>query len=376
VGAVFRLKEEKERGITIELGFASLTLESGQKLGIVDVPGHEKFVKNMVAGAGGIDLVVLVIAADEGVMPQTREHFDICALLGIKNGLVALTKIDLVDSEWLDLVEEDVRGFLAGTFMEESPIIPLSVVTGEGFPEFLSTLDKTIMRIEAHPDTGLFRLPVDRVFTMKGFGTVVTGTLMSGKVNVGEAVEILPKRVTAKIRGIQVHNESVTVAEAGQRTAINLQGTERTQIPRGDILAHQGVFTPSNRFDIYFKYLSSADRKLKSRTLVRLHSGTSEIISRIILIGRDEMEPGETCHAQVVLGTPTVTMAGDRFVMRSYSPVWTIGGGEILDPLPGKHKRYSDSVLDDFNILRNGTDLERTTPLPYTKHFRKMFFRK
>ena len=356
-----RLKEEKERGITIELGFASLTLESGQKLGIVDVPGHEKFVKNMVAGAGGIDLVVLVIAADEGVMPQTREHFDICTLLGIKNGLVALTKIDLVDSEWLDLVKEDVRGFLAGTFMEESPIIPLSVVTGEGFPEFLSTLDKTIMRIEAHPDTGLFRLPVDRVFTMKGFGTVVTGTLMSGKVNVGEAVEILPKRVTAKIRGIQVHNESVTVAEAGQRTAINLQGTEKTQIPRGDILAHQGVFTPSNRFDIYFKYLSSADRKLKSRTLVRLHSGTSEIISRIILIGRDEMEAGETCYAQVVLGTPTVTMAGDRFVMRSYSPVWTIGGGQILDPLPGKHKRYSDSVLDNFNILRNGTDLERTT---------------
>ena len=354
-----RLKEEKERGITIELGFAALTLESGRRIGIVDVPGHEKFVKNMVAGAGGIDLVALVLAADEGVMPQTEEHLDICALLGIKKGIVALTKIDLVDSDWLDLVEDDVRGFLKGTFMEASPVVPLSAVTGEGLPEFLSTLDEMASGIPAHSDTDLFRLPVDRVFTMRGFGTVVTGTLVSGKVSVGEAVEILPGRVTAKIRGIQVHNESVPVAEAGQRTAINLQGIEKSQIQRGDVLAHSGTYVPSNRFDILFRYLSSADKKLKNRTLVRFHSGTSEIISRIILIGKDEMEPGEEGYAQVILAAPTVAMAGDRFVMRSYSPVRTIGGGEILDPLPVKHKRHSDIVLNDFDVLCGGTDLER-----------------
>jgi selenocysteine-specific elongation factor len=356
-----RLKEEKERGITIELGFAAHTLENGQRIGIVDVPGHEKFVKNMVAGAGGIDLVVLVIAADEGVMPQTKEHLDICTLLGIKNGLVALTKVDLVDGEWIDLVKDDVREFLEGTFMEESPIVPLSAVTGEGLPEFLSALESMASEIPARADADLFRLPVDRVFTMKGFGTVVTGTLVSGRVNVGEAIEILPRRVTAKIRGIQVHNDAVTVAEAGQRTAINLQGVEKSQVQRGDILAHQGTYVPSNRFDILFTYLSVTDKKLKNRTLVRFHSGTSETISRIILIGKDEMEPGETGYAQVILAAPTVTMAGDRFVMRSYSPVRTIGGGEILDPLPQKHKRFSDSTVNDFNVLRDGTDLERVS---------------
>ncbi len=356
-----RLKEEQERGITIELGFASHTLENGQRIGIVDVPGHEKFVKNMVAGAGGIDLVVLVIAADEGVMPQTREHLDICTLLGIKIGIVALTKIDLVEGEWIDLVTDDVREFLEGTFMEESPIVPLSAVTGEGLPEFLSVLEEMASEIPARADADLFRLPVDRVFTMKGFGTVVTGTLVSGRVNVGEAVEILPRRATAKIRGIQVHNDAVTVAEAGQRTAINLQGVEKSQVLRGNILAHPGTYVPSNRFDILFTYLSGTDKKLKNRTLVRFHSGTSEIISRIILIGKDEMEPGETGYAQVILAAPTVTMAGDRFVMRSYSPVRTIGGGEILDPLPQKHKRFSDSIMNDFDVLCDGTDPERVS---------------
>ncbi len=354
-----RLKEEKERGITIELGFAAHTMENGQRLGIVDVPGHEKFVKNMVAGAAGIDLVVLVIAADEGVMPQTREHLDICALLGIKNGLVALTKIDLVDGEWIDLVTDDVREFLKGTFMEASPVMPLSAATGEGIPEFLSVLETMVAEVPPRADADLFRLPVDRVFTMKGFGTVVTGTLVSGRVNVGEPVGILPRPITVKIRGIQVHNDAVTAAEAGQRTAINLQGVEKSQIQRGDILARPGTFMPSNRFDILFTYLSGTDKKLKNRTLARFHSGTSEIISRIILMGKDEMEPGETGYAQVILAAPTVTMAGDRFVMRSYSPVRTIGGGEILDPLPQKHKRFSDSIMNDFNILRDGTDPER-----------------
>ena len=356
-----RLKEEKERGITIELGFASLALKSGRRLGIVDVPGHEKFVKNMVAGAGGIDMVVLVIAADEGVMPQTREHLDICSLLDIKKGIVALTKIDLVDEEWLDLVKDDIEEFLKDTFMEGSPVVPLSSVTGEGLPEFLSILDKVASGIPERRDTGIFRLPVDRVFTMKGFGTVVTGTLMSGEVKVGDAVEIMPgRRITAKIRGIQVHNEAVAKAETGQRTAINLQGIEKTRIQRGDILAHTGALVPSSRFDVSLKYLSCTGRKLKNRTLVRFHSGTSEIISRLLLIGRDEMEPGEAGYAQVFLGTPTTAVAGDRFVIRSYSPVTTIGGGKILDPLACKHKRHSDRTKSDFNLLQDGADPERT----------------
>ena len=358
-----RLKEEKERGITIDLGFASLVLKSGQTLGIVDVPGHEKFVKNMVAGAAGIDLVVLVIAADEGVMPQTREHLHICSLLGIKRGLVALTKIDLVDEDWLELVTDDVREFLKGTFLESSPIIPISALTGVGLPEFLATLDQVSSEMEWEDDTGVFRLPIDRVFTMKGFGTVVTGTLMSGQVKVAEGVEILPKKLTAKIRGIQVHNQNVAMGEAGQRTAINLQGAEKAMITRGDVLARPATLEASPRLDVYFEYLACANRKLKNRTLVRFHAGTSEIISRLILLNRDEIEPGEKSYAQLVLGSPAVTMARDRFVIRSYSPVTTIGGGMIIDPLPKKQKRYAARALHECSLLHEGTPVERTNTI-------------
>jgi selenocysteine-specific elongation factor len=354
-----RLKEEKERGITIELGFASLALPNGLRLGIVDVPGHERFVKHMVAGAGGIDMVLLVIAADEGIMPQTREHMDICTLLGVKKGLVALTKVDLVDPDWLSLVREDVREFLEGTFLEGSPIVPVSVVTNANIRDLIAAIEDTASTVGESPDTGLFRLPIDRVFTMKGFGTVVTGTLLSGKVKIGDTVETYPEKTTAKIRGIQVHNESTETAEAGQRTAVNLQGVERETIKRGEILGHPDTLSPAMRFDVFFEYLPSFSKRLKNRTLIRFHTGTSEVIARIILLDRDEMAPGDSVYAQILLESPGVTMATDRFVVRSYSPVRTIGGGAILDPLPRKHKRHHPGILKEMKVLQGGSESER-----------------
>ena len=354
-----RLKEEKERGISIELGFASLVLPHGQSFGIVDVPGHEKFIKNMVSGAAGIDMVILVIAADEGVMPQTREHLNICSLLGIQRGLVALTKMDMVDEEWLYLVNEDVHEFLKGTFLEAAPVVPVSSLTGAGLNELLDALGRVASEIKEEADAGIFRLPVDRVFTMKGFGTVITGTLISGDVKIGEEVEILPTGIIAKVRGIQVHNQSAAMAEAGQRTAVNLQGVEKATISRGDVLSRPHMLKPTNRLDVVVEYLSHNDRKLKNRTLVRFHAGTNEVIGRTILLDREEMEPGGRGYAQLILESPIVAVSGDRFVIRSYSPVTTIGGGIIIDPLPKKHKRHSEKVLLECDLLHRGTDSER-----------------
>ncbi|MGZ3648909.1 MAG: selenocysteine-specific translation elongation factor [Syntrophales bacterium] len=354
-----RLKEEKERGISIELGFASLNLPDGRTFGIVDVPGHERFIRNMVSGASGIDMVIMVIAADEGVMPQTREHLHICSLLGIKKGLVALTKADMVADEWLDLVKDDVHEFLKGTFLEASPVVPVSSITGAGIEELLDALGRVAADIQGESDAGIFRLPVDRTFTMKGFGTVVTGTLISGDIELGEDVEILPPGVTAKVRGIQIHNQSATVAEAGQRTAINLQGVEKDTIARGDVLARPRTLKPSMRLDICMEYLSNNSRKLKNRNLVRFHVGTNEVIGRIILLDREDVEPGAKASAQVVLESPIVAMARDRFVIRSYSPVTTIGGGMIVDPLPKKHKGKSDRVNHEIDLLHDGSDTER-----------------
>ncbi|MBU2055109.1 MAG: selenocysteine-specific translation elongation factor [Proteobacteria bacterium] len=354
-----RLKEEKERGITIELGFAALTLPGGLTLGVVDVPGHERFIRNMVAGAAGIDLVAMVIAADEGVMPQTREHLHICTLLGIRKGFVALTKTDLVEGEWLELVREEIREFLKGTFLEGSPVVPVSSLTGDGFPELLATIEKAAGEVDREADVGLFRLPVDRVFTMKGFGTVVTGTLMSGSVEVGEEVEICPTGLRSRVRGIQVHNRSVKTAEAGQRTAVNLQGMERAVIERGHVLARPDTLIPSQRLDVVYRHLAGAGRKIRNRTLVRLHTGTSEVMARLILLGRDELEPGGEGHAQLVLETPLAIVAGDRFVVRSYSPMTTIGGGVVVDPLPAKHKRSADGVVQEFRRLSEGPTEER-----------------
>jgi selenocysteine-specific elongation factor len=354
-----RLKEEKERGITIELGFAFLPLSNERMLGIVDVPGHEKFIKNMVAGAAGIDFVMLVVAADEGIMPQTREHVDICSLLGIGRGLVALTKTDMVDTDWLSLVTDDVRIFLGKTFLKGAPIIPVSSLTGAGLPDLMSALETMAGQIEAETDAGLFRLPIDRVFTMKGFGTVVTGTLISGRISVGDEVEIQPVSQKAKIRGLQVHNRTVNTAEAGQRTAINLQGIDKDMVDRGDVLVVPGTFEPTRRIDTAFEYLAVNEKRLKNRTLVRFHTSTSEIIARVIFIAKEFIEPGEQAYAQLFLESPAVVMAGDRFVIRSYSPVTTIGGGVVIDPLPRKHKRTAEGLVDELAVLHCGDRAEK-----------------
>ncbi|UCE51102.1 MAG: selenocysteine-specific translation elongation factor [Desulfobacterales bacterium] len=346
-----RLKEEKERGITIELGFASLDLPSGQHLGIVDVPGHEKFVKNMVAGATGIDIVVMVIAADEGVMPQTREHMEICALLGIQYGMVVLTKIDLVDEEWLELALDDVREFIQGTFLEDSPIVPVSSVNGQGIPEFINTLDELSQKVPERQPQSIFRLPIDRVFTMKGFGTVITGTLISGRVQVGESIEIYPAGITSKVRGIQVHNQSVQEAEAGMRTAINFQGLEKTAIQRGEVLSSPGALKSSYMVDVSLHFLNSNAKSIKNRSLVRFHTGTSEILGNLILLDREELSPGDTTVAQLRLNSPVALIREDRFVIRSYSPVRTIGGGEVLNPIPQKHKRFKDNIVEELKNL-------------------------
>jgi len=350
-----RLKEEKQRGITIELGFASLDLPSGNHIGIVDVPGHEKFVKNMVAGATGIDIVAMVIAADEGVMPQTREHLEICSLLGIQHGFVVLTKIDLVDEEWLELVMDDIRGFLQGTFLEDAPYVHVSSITGKGIPEFTDTLDKISSGIPRHPPSGLFRLPADRVFTMKGFGTVITGTLASGQVNVGDTIMIYPSRVTSKVRGLQVHNMSVNSAEAGMRTAINFQGLEKSSINRGDVVSSPNAQKTSYMVDVPLKFLDSNKKPVKNRTRVRFHTGTSEILGNLVLLENEELAPGEKTVAQLRLDTPVATVKDDRFVIRSYSPVRTIGGGHIINPVPRKHKGLKPQVIKGLKNLLDNT---------------------
>jgi len=353
-----RLKEEKRRGITIELGFAHLTLPSGIILGIVDVPGHERFIKNMVAGATGIDLVALIIAADEGVMPQTREHLEICNLLNIKYGLVIITKIDLVDNDWLTLVRDDISSFLKGTFLEDAPIAEVSSETGEGIDELVKILDELTQKMPERSIGTLFRLPIDRVFTMKGFGTVVTGTTISGHIEVGSEVTVYPRGVGSKVRGIQVHNQEVQSVRAGSRTAINLQGLEKEFIARGDMVAEKDSLKPTYMVDAALKYLASNPKKLQNRKRVRFHCGSSELIATAVLLDRDELSPGDTCFAQFRLEKPTVVLARDRFVIRSYSPIRTIGGGHILNPFPGKKKRFSKDVLGELTVFTEGSDRE------------------
>ncbi|MGB9441857.1 MAG: selenocysteine-specific translation elongation factor [Desulfobacterales bacterium] len=346
-----RLKEEKERGITIELGFAALDLPGGQHLGIVDVPGHEKFIKNMVAGVTGIDIVVMIIAADEGVMPQTREHMEICTLLGVRHGLVAMTKIDLVDEEWMELALEDIRDFSQGTFLENSPVLPVSSVSGQGIPELIEALAEIAREIPPRPPSSLFRLPIDRVFTMKGFGTVITGTLVSGKVTVGDTIMIYPSRITSKVRGIQVHNKSADSAEAGMRTAINFQGLDKAAVQRGEVLSSPNALITSYMADLSFHYLASNKKPLKNRTLVRLHTGTSEVLGHLILLEQEELPPGQTAVAQIRLDAPVAIVKDDRFVIRSYSPIRTIGGGQVLNPTPQKHKRLKPDIIRGLQHL-------------------------
>jgi len=349
-----RLKEEKERGITIELGFAYLDLPGGDRIGIVDVPGHERFVKHMVAGAGGIDIVALIIAADEGVMPQTREHLDICSLLGVERGVVVLTKIDLVDQDLRELAVEDIKGFTRGTFLEQAPIIPVSAVTGQGLGDLIAALEHLVGQVEERSSAGLFRLPIDRVFSMKGFGTVVTGTLVSGQVKTGDAVEILPSRILVKVRGIQVHNAKVEQAMAGQRIAVNLQGVEKSSVQRGEVLLHPGTVEPTNLVDVEIIHLSHAPRPLKNGVMLRFHTGTSYQMAKIFLLGANELKPGARGYAQIRLQDAVVALPTDRFVLRGSSQIQTIGGGIILDAHPQRHKRFKGNVIAALEQLRGG----------------------
>ena len=349
-----RLPEEKARGITIDLGFAFLEEPGGLTIEIVDVPGHERFVKNMLAGVGGIDLAILVIAADEGVMPQTREHLAICSLLRIRGGLVALTKTDLVESDWLELVRDDVATLVRATFLQGAPIVPVSAKTGAGLPALRQALRRLAEAVPERAVDQLARLPIDRVFTVRGFGTVVTGTLAAGRLVVDDRVEVYPKGVEAKVRGLQTHGHPVAEARAGQRTAVNLQGVERAALERGDVLAHAGTLVPAVLVDGTLELLPDAPRGLKTRTRVRFHAGTSEIMARVLLLDRAELAPGETAFARFRLEAPLVAHPSDRFVVRSYSPIVTIGGGTLLDVDPPRFKRKAPALVAHLTLLQTG----------------------
>lgn len=348
------LKEERDRGISINLGFTYFDLPSGKRAGIVDVPGHEKFIKNMLAGVGGIDLVLLVIASDEGIMPQTREHINILELLDIKKGVVVLTKTDLVDEEWINLIKEDVNRELAHTFLKDSPIIEVSSVTGKGINELTELVDRMTMELPERDIISDFRIPVDRVFSISGFGTVITGTLISGTVKEGEACEIYTIGLKTKVRGIQVHEQNVKAAYSGQRVAINLAGIKTGEVDRGDVISKPGIMESTLMLDCRLNYLKDAARALKNRDRVRIYHGTSELLGRIVILDKEKVEPGETALIQIRLEGPMATRRGDKYVIRSYSPMITIGGGTILEPNPKRHRKFDALVIDELLLKEKG----------------------
>ncbi len=352
-----RLKEEKKRGITIELGFAFLDLPGGARLGVIDVPGHEKFVKNMVAGAAGVDFVLLVIAADEGVMPQTREHLEICSLLGVERGIVALTKTDAVEPDWLEMVTEDVREYLSGTFLAEAPIMPVSAHDGGGLDALRAAIGELAAHYESRRPSDLFRLPVDRVFTMRGHGTVVTGTLVSGKVAEGEDVVLYPRGTRTKVRGLQSHGETVSEAPAGRRTAVNLAGLEVEDVERGEVLARPGSLFPSTLWDVELTYLASAGRELKHRKEIHFHHGTREVLAKVLFMDREVLKPGETALCRVLFSEPMAGVYGDRVVLRSFSPLRTIAGGRVIGPFGRRMKRFDEAAQARLAALA-GADQE------------------
>ncbi len=349
-----RLKEEKKRGISIELGFASLQLPGGRRVGFVDVPGHERFIKQMLAGAGGMDLALLVVAADEGVMPQTKEHLAIIDLLQVKKGLVVITKIDLVEDVWLELVREEINEALKGSVLENAPIVEVSARTGKGMRDLIKALDSVAARTPVKNVGSKVRLPIDRSFSVTGFGTVVTGTLWSGVLNVNDILEILPSQKKARIRNLQVHGEYVQEARAGQRVALNLANVEIEEVKRGNILASPGYLKTSFLLDAQLHLLESAPWILKNRTRVRFHLGTSEILGRVILLDREELKPGQTSFVQMAMEQEVASMRHDRFVIRSYSPVTTIGGGVVIDSHPMKHKRFREKVITSLEAKLKG----------------------
>lgn len=347
-------KEEKERGISINLGFTYFDLPSGKRAGIVDVPGHERFIKNMLAGVSGIDIVLLVIAADEGVMPQTREHFNIISLLDVKKGIVVVTKKDLVDDEWLDVVKDDINQFVKGTFMENASVIPVSSKTGEGIKELTREIDILSEQTAEKDSSNCFRLPVDRVFTVSGFGTVVTGTLISGTVSEGDRVQIYTSGIEARVKNIQVHDQSVNYAAAGQRVAVNLSNIKVGEIKRGDVIGEAGCMDHSMIIDCRLNYLKDAPRPLENRDRVRVYHGTRELLGRVMLLDRDIVNPGDTCIVQLRLESPIAALRGDKYVIRTYSPMFTIGGGTIIIPNSKKIKSTDKDAINEILLQEKG----------------------
>jgi selenocysteine-specific elongation factor len=347
-----RLEEEKRRGITIDLGFAFLNFD-GVRLGFVDVPGHERFVRNMLAGAGGIDLLMLVVAADESIKPQTREHFDICRLLAIPRGIVAITKSDLVEPHVLDLVKLEIEELTRGSFLEGSLLVPVSALTGFGLDDLKGELSRAAESAPARDAGRHLRLPIDRSFAVKGFGTVVTGTLVSGSVGLEEEVELYPTGRRLRVRGLQSGGKTHERAVAGQRTAVNLAGIDHSEIKRGMVLAPPGIFEPTDRLDARVTLLPSA-RPLKNRARVRFHQGTVETTAEVILLDRDDVAAGESALAQLRLGEKTLLLPGDRFILRQFSPAATLGGGVVIDVKPLRHRRRDVSVAGYLKTLENG----------------------
>ncbi len=355
-----RLKEEREREMTIDLGFAWLILPSGEEIGIVDVPGHRDFIENMLSGVAGIDAALFVIAADEGMMPQTVEHLAILDLLQVQGGVVALTKIDLIDDQdWLDLIEDDIHSALQGTVLATAPIVRVSAKTHQGLPELLERLSECLADRPPRPDLGRPRMPVDRVFTMAGFGTVVTGTLSDGSLHTGDEVEILPTSLRGRIRGLQTHKRKEDTAVPGSRTAINLSGVNVDQVRRGDVISHPGTYQPSRRIDVRFRLLKDITQPLTHDTRVKFFLGAAEIQARVRLLGSDELLPGEEGWLQLELEQPVAAMRGDRYILRRPSPGETLGGGTVVDPHPkGRHKRFSEPELAQLDLLTRGTPAE------------------
>ena len=348
-----RLKEEKERGMTIDLGFAWLKLPGGREVSIVDVPGHERFIKNMLAGVGGIDMALLIIAADEGVMPQTREHLAILDLLGMKNGIVVITKKDLVDSEMLELVTMDIEEVLKGTTLAKSQIIPVSAMTGENLPTLIAAIDAMLDKTTPKRDIGKPRLPIDRIFTIAGFGTVVTGTLIDGKLSKGQEVEIVPSSVKTHIRGLQTHKQSSDTATPGSRVAANLTNISIEQLNRGDVLTNPGWLRASRTLDVKLRLLASAPRALEHNAQVTLHTSAAEAQTKVRLLDASEVKPGDTAFAQLVLDTPIAVVKDDLFIIRS--PQETLGGGQILETKAKRHRRFESSTIEQLQKKEGGT---------------------
>ena len=353
-----RLKEERERGITVDIGFAQLTLPNGQRASIIDVPGHEALVKNMIAGATGIDVVLLVVASDEGFMPQTQEHLDILGLLGVERGIIVMTKCDAVGADWADMVEADILDHVEGTFLQDAPVVRVSAVTGEGIDLLKQRIADLVEQVRPRNEDRACRLPVDRAFTIKGFGTVVTGTLVDGTVSVGDEVEVYPQRKLTRIRSLQNHNEAAESMSAGMRVAANLQGVERKEVSRGCIVAKPGTLRQADRLLTHVAVSGDSPFDVRNSSRVHFYTGTEELMCRVRLLDADALLPGEDGFAQLVFDRPVTARNHDRFIIRFFSPVVTIGGGTILDIAPGRARRNSEPVLRRLRAL-NGSREER-----------------